>query len=449
MGLDRGRLRGVATRIFQAGLDAADPAVAVGRSLRLEEDAVEIGPAGTPVRRLDRDEVRQVVVVGAGKAAAAMGRAVEAALGRLVAGGLLVTTRGQGIDLDRVRVVEASHPLPDRSGEVAAAEVARLVSAAGEGDLVLVLLSGGGSALLPLPAEGVTLADKVRTTDLLLASGADIRELNAVRKHLSAIKGGRLSALAPPARLVALVLSDVVGDPLDAIASGPTVPDPTTFGEALAVLERHGLGGRAPTAVVARLEAGARGEIEETPSEGHPCFARAETHLVGTNAMALEACAAQAGREGLRPLLLTSTLQGEASTAGRVLAAIGLEARRASRPVEPPACIVAGGETTVTVRGDGLGGRNQELALAAALDIAGAPAMAVFSAGTDGRDGPTDAAGAIAFPDTVVRGRAAGLDAKAFLARNDSYRFFDPLGDLVRTGPTGTNVMDIHLVLVE
>jgi hydroxypyruvate reductase len=300
---------------------------------------------------------------------------------------------------------------------------------------------------LPRPAEGITLQEKQETTRLLLACGADIRELNTLRKHLSAIKGGHLARLAAPAAVVSLILSDVVGDPLDVISSGPTVPDPTTFGDALAVLAKYGLTARVPRAVLDRLERGARGDLPDTPKPGDPCFRRVSNIVVGSNALAVDAAARQARALGYRALVLSTTIEGETRDVARMHAAILREIRSSGRPARPPACVISGGETTVTLRGEGLGGRNQEFALAAAIDLEGLPGVLAFSAGTDGTDGPTDAAGAMADGATLARAAALGLDARDALARNDSYHFFEPLRDLAMTGPTGTNVMDIRLML--
>jgi hydroxypyruvate reductase len=378
-----------------------------------------------------------------------MAQAVEEVLGDLVVGGVVSVKTGYTAPVERVTLREASHPVPDEAGEAATREMLELLDGAGEETLVIALISGGGSALLPLPAEGVTLDDKQRMTDLMLAAGADINEMNAVRKHISGVKGGRLAERAHPAQLVTLVLSDVVGDPLDVIASGPTVPDRSTYADASAVLDRYDLWERAPWAVAARLRAGLVGAAAETPKEGDPIFDATETLLVGTNASALRACVAAAEEAGYRTMLLSSLIEGETADVGRMHAAIAREIRRSGNPLSPPACVVSGGETTVTIRGDGMGGRNQELALAAAIDLDGESSMVVLSAGTDGTDGPNDAAGAIAYGDTVARGRAAGHEAREFLARNDSYNYFDAIGDLIRTGPTNTNVMDVHLIIVE
>jgi glycerate 2-kinase len=390
----------------------------------------------------------RVWVVGTGKAAVPMAGAVEAVLGERVAGGLVVTKTGHGGPLARVRVAEAAHPVPDAAGVAGAREVASVLAGAGPDDLVVAVVSGGGSALLPAPVEGVTLAEKQEVTRQLLACGATIGEMNCVRKHLSRLKGGGLSRLAHPARVLALVLSDVVGDPLDVIASGPTVADPTTFADALAVLDRFGLRGRMPQAVVAFLEAGRAGLVPETPKPGAPELAATANVLVGTNAMAVRAAADRARALGYRTVVLSTTLTGETRVVAAVHGAVAREVAASGNPVAPPGCVLSGGETTVTIRGGGKGGRNQEFALAAALEVEGLEGALVLSAGTDGTDGPTDAAGAVADGDTARRARAAGLDPARHLDQNDAYPLFEALGDLVRTGPTRTNVMDLHVVLV-
>jgi hydroxypyruvate reductase len=337
--------------------------------------------------------------------------------------------------------------VPDESGVAAARELVSLLGQVQAGDLVVCVVSGGGSALLPAPADGITLAEKQQVTRLLLASGATIEEMNAVRKHLSRLKGGGLARLARPAALLTLVLSDVAGDRLDVIASGPTFPDPTTFADALEVLARRRIASRVPAAVLARLEAGARGDLPETPKPDDPIFRSSAHVLVGTNALAVAAAERQALALGYRTLVLSTTVTGEAREVGAVHAALAREVAASGRPLRRPACVLSGGETTVTVRGGGRGGRNQELVLAAAPGIAGLEGVLVLSAGTDGTDGPTDAAGAVADGETVSRARAAGLDPRAALDGNDAYPFFQALGDLVVTGPTRTNVMDLRLVL--
>ena len=387
----------------------------------------------------------RLLVVGAGKAAAPMAAAMEGLLGSRIADGMVITKDGHGLPLQRIRVYEASHPVPDMRGLAATAELLRLVSAAGEDDLVVCLISGGASALMVQPAMGIELEQLQQTTEALLASGAPIDSVNAIRKHLSAVKGGRLAEVGRPATLLTLMLSDVVGNELTAIGSGPTVPDPTSFADCLAVVESHGLRDRLPASVLEHLSRGARGEIQETPAPGSPVFERACSVVVGDNTRALTAAVAQATDLGYRPFVLTATLQGEARSVGRRLAAVGASC---VGTVGAPICLLAGGETTVTLSGAGRGGRNQEAALAAAIHLEGTDAVGFCAVGTDGTDGPTDAAGAFADGTTVGRARVRALDAASFLLDNDSYTFFDELGDLVRTGPTRTNVMDLQIVLV-
>jgi hydroxypyruvate reductase len=344
-------------------------------------------------------------------------------------------------------VIEAGHPVPDPQSIKAGQSVVALLDELTANDLLIVAISGGASALLCAPAEGITLTAKQQTTDLLLRAGADIHELNCVRKHLSLLKGGQLAARAYPARVLSLLLSDVVGDSLDVIGSGLTAPDPSMFSQAVRVLETRGVWPHVPLAVREHLEKGARGEIAETPKPGDGLFQNVSNVIVGSSRQALEAAAEEAKRRGYRPLILSSRIQGEARAAARLHADILWEAITSGHPIRRPACILSGGETTVTVRGEGKGGRNQEFALAAALALEGADNILLLSAGTDGTDGPTDAAGALADGDTVARAAQKGLDAAAYLARNDSYAFFDALHDLVKTGPTGTNVMDVNIML--
>ena len=421
-------LRKHARTIFQAALSAADPAGAVERYLK----------------RRDFSRFRDIYVVGAGKAGASMAQAAERVLGRRIAAGLLNVKYGHTAKLRRIELNECGHPVPDPNGVAGAERIARIAAGAGKDDLVICLISGGGSALLPAPAEGITLEEKQATTRLLLASGANIHEINSVRKHISRIKGGQLARLAAPARVESLMLSDVIGDNLDVIGSGPTAPDVSTFADAVGILDRYGIRERVPASVRERLEQGARGAVPETPKLDDPVFARVRNTIVGSSRLALAAAARHARALGYRTLVLSSEIQGEAREIARMHAAIASEMVRTGHPMKPPACVITGGETTVTLRGDGLGGRAQEFALAAAIDIAGLENVVVFCAGTDGSDGPTNAAGAVADGQTLGR----KPDARSYLNRNDSYHYFESLGDLVITGPTNTNVMDVCIVLV-
>jgi len=406
------------------------------------EAALAAGDVTPLVRRhlhLDRRHAR-IFLLGAGKASGAMAAAAEEVAGDRVAGGFVVVKDGYGGHLRRVEIAEAGHPVPDARGLAASARLLEVARSAGEGDLVLFLVSGGGSALTLAPAPPITLAEKQEVTRLLLASGAAIGELNAVRKHLSAFKGGQLARAAAPAAVLTLALSDVIGDPLDVIASGPTAPDPTTFADALEVLARRGLSGRVPPSVARRLEAGRAGEIQETPKPGDPLFERVANVVIGNNALVTDAAAATARRLGYRTDLATRELQGEARDVAREFVA---RARR----LPPPACLIAGGETTVTVRGPGKGGRCQEFALAAALELEPTDRITILAAGTDGTDGPTDATGAIVDAGSIARGSAAGADARRALADNDAYRFLRASDDLLVSGPTRTNLLDLYVAV--
>ena len=441
--MDAALRRAHARAIFDAGVAAADPGHCIDQALAVTGDELRCGPL-----RFSLDSISSLRLVGAGKATAAMAAAVEAILGDRIDCGAINTKYGHALPLARVETFEAGHPVPDEAGVAGARRQLELLADLDPNALVLGLFSGGGSALLPAPAEGLTLAEKQETTRLLLACGATIDEINALRKHLSAIKGGLLARAARPARVVALMLSDVIGDPLDTIASGPTHPDATTFGDCLAIVDRYDLRDQLPTPVLQHLEAGARGERPETPKSGDPCFARAESLVIGNSRLAIDAAANQASALGYKVCVLTSHLQGEARHAAAALVSIAQETAETDRPIARPACLIAGGETTVTLHNEGKGGRNQELALAAALQLDGWPAITLLSGGTDGTDGPTDAAGALADGQTLSRARSLGLDAHAFLDRHDSYPFFAALDDLVITGPTGTNVMDLQIVLI-
>ncbi|HEY7304843.1 MAG TPA: glycerate kinase [Bryobacteraceae bacterium] len=436
-------MRGDALAILKAALRAGDAGNAVRQHFSLSASQLRAGTTAIALNEFDR-----VFLVAAGKAAVPMASAASQVLGRALTSGIAVTKYGHaGRGLRRLTLIESGHPIPDEHGLMASEQIHALLRELNARDLLIVLISGGASALLPAPAQAITLAAKQQTTDLLLRAGANIAELNAVRKHLSLLKGGRMAALAYPATLVSLLVSDVIGDPLETIGSGPTAPDPSTFSDALAVLDKYRVRNRVPKAVRSRLEAGAAGHVPETPKPGDPIFENVYNVIVGSNRLALEAAAHQAKALGYRTLILSSTVQGETREVARVHAQILREVRLSGNPVRRPACVLSGGETTVAVNGDGKGGRNQEFALSAAIEIEGLSDLLILSAGTDGTDGPTDAAGAIATGKTVSRAAARGLDAAAHLQANDSYPFFDALGDLIRTGPTGTNLMDIHILL--
>ena len=402
-------LRGHAMAIFRAALDAADPREVCRAWARNEFQA----PLG------------RVFVVGAGKASAAMAQGVEEVLGARIAKGLINVKYGHTVPLQRIELNECGHPIPDPNGVDGARRIAAIAQEAQADDLLICLISGGASALLPYPAGDLSLAEKQEVTRELLACGANIHEMNTVRKHLSAIKGGQLAALAEPARVVTLILSDVIGDNLDVIGSGPTAPDMSTTADAVRVLEKY------------YIETAAARAFHETPK-----YSCAQNLVIGSNRQALAAAAEKARALGFHTMLLASTIEGETRDVARMHAAIAREIRSSGNPVPAPACVISGGETTVSINGSGKGGRNQEFALAAAIDIAGMQNVVILSAGTDGTDGPTDAAGGIA------DGTTAGETAPAFLRNNDSYHYLASHDGLIITGPTNTNVMDIHLVLV-
>jgi hydroxypyruvate reductase len=422
------KLRRQALDISRAALKAANPVDSVVRALRGQK----------------YDRFRHIYVIGAGKAGASMAKGAERVLGRHITSGLINVKDGHVLKLRRIELNECGHPIPDARGVAGAQRIAGIAGQAGEDDLVICLMSGGGSALMPYPAEPVTLEGKQATTRLLLACGADIHEINAVRKHCSRIKGGQLARLAYPATVMTLMLSDVIGDDLDVIGSGPTAPDASTFTRVKGILDKYELWERVPAPVRERIEAGLAGEIPETPKPGDPAFTRTRNLVIGSNDLAVRAAAARAKALGFRTLVLSTFVEGETREVARMHAAIAKEVVHSGRPLRSPACIITGGETTVTIKGNGLGGRNQEFVLAAAIDIAGLPNVVILSAGTDGSDGPTDAAGAIA--DGRTLDRLPG--AREFLANNDSYHYFEQLGDLIKTGPTNTNVMDVRIILI-
>ncbi len=423
--------------LFREALAAVDSRGALTRVLA--GAAPQLAIAGRPL-----EPEARVWLLAVGKAAAAMAAAFEEKAGPRIAGGLAITKDGHGLPLQRIALRETAHPVPDARCERAAREALALIESTPPTDVLVVLLSGGASSLLACPHGSLDLADLAATTAALLEAGADIEELNTVRKHLSAVAGGRLAARATAQRIELLAISDVPGDRPDLIGSGPFSGDPTRFADALEVLAGRGLLTRIPRRVRDHLESGARGEVAETPKPGEAGLARVHVTLLATNRMAVEAARDAAERQGLPTRVLSDPLAGEAREAGARLAALANAAR-----VAAPLCLIAGGETTVTVRGAGRGGRSQEVALAAAIALDAAEPTAVLAAGTDGSDGPTDAAGAFADEATLARGRAAGLDARAALAQNDAYAFFAAEGGLFVTGPTHTNVMDLALLRVD
>jgi len=431
-------------RAFRAAVDAVDPARLVASALRVEGDAVVLDAPGVR-SAVPLSSLWKIHLVGAGKAGRMMGEAALAALGKRVAGGVIAVPRGAEGRSGPVRFPAAGHPVPDIFSFAATREILSLLERAGRGDLVVAVVSGGGSAMLSAPAEGITMEEKAETSRLLLRAGADIASFNAVRKHLSEVKGGLLARAAQPAAIWALLLSDVPGDDPSVIASGPFSPDPTTYADAIGVLERYGIFYAVPSPVRQHLSEGAAGSLPETPKPDDPAFLGTTSAIVGTNRTAMEAARRTARGQvtgSTATALLPGFLRGEARECARSFCT-GL--RKAAEALSPghAVAVVAGGETTVNVRGGGKGGRNQEFALAAAVELAGEGAMGVLAAGTDGIDGPTDAAGAYADGTTVARASSLGLDPVAHLENNDAYPFFEALGDLVVTGPTGTNVADL------
>ena len=432
-----------ALAIFQAGVEAVDPAQAIKNHLKFEENHLIVGEKTTDLSGFDR-----ISVIGAGKASAAMARAMEEILDERLNFGLVITKHNHALPLDKVHVIEAGHPVPDEAGFRGARQIVRFLEQVDEKDLVFFLISGGGSALLPYPHEGLTLEDKQDVTKILLEVGANIHEINTLRKHLSRVKGGRLAKVAYPATLISLILSDVIGDDLDSIASGPTVPDQTTFADCLRILDKYQITDRLPSVVVDILKKGTRGQVEDTPKAGDPAFERTQNLIIGSNILAVKAAEKKAGELGYNPLILSTFIEGETRDVARVHAAIAKEILSSGNPIKRPACVISGGETTVIIHGKGKGGRNQEFSLAAAMDIHGLGNVVVLSGGTDGTDGPTDTAGAIADGTTISRARKLGLNPDHYLHENDSYHFFEALNDLIITGPTYTNVMDLRVVLV-
>jgi len=447
------------TQIFRAAVDRVDPYEMIRSQVSLEDSVLNIDTE-TVHENIDLDTFEEIVVLGAGKAGAPMAKALEDILGDRIARGFVVVKAGHLDTLRTVELLEASHPVPDHRSVAAGKRILDEANRGTEGTLFLIVVSGGGSALLESPRQcsidgepvGITLEEMQRTTSVLLASGVAIHEINAIRKHLSGIKGGELAKALYPAHSISLILSDVVGDQLDAIASGLTVPDPTTYATALGHVESYGIARDLPKSVMRILTAGAEGLLEETPKPGDPVFKPVQNVLVGTNYQALLAAENTADSLGYNTAIITSQLVGEARNAANFISAVAGEVRRHETPLRTPACLLFGGETTVTLRGDGLGGRNQEMALAMLEEMAAAPEalrdVSVLCASTDGTDGPTDAAGAFASLEILQAADAKALDTGEYLRRNDSYHFYESLGRLFKSGPTNTNVCDIQIVLV-
>ncbi len=447
------------TRILSAAIKAVDPANAVNDHLKRNQNQLNI--AG---QNYDLDSIQRVFLIAFGKASLPMAQAAAEILGDNLTQGILITKAHNSqftithspstINNSSIRraqdkpftIIKASHPVPDQRGIEGAQLIIKLLKTTSTDDLVIFLISGGGSALLTAPVPGVSLADLQNINKILLSCGADINEINTLRKHLSQVKGGNLARHAHPAQVVSLILSDVIGDPMDVIASGPTVPDPTTYADAVAIMERYHILQDVPKSILTHLRSGAAGEAPETAKGDDPVFERTQNVIIGNNLKAARAAQEQAEIEGFNTLLLTTRLQGEARQIGPVLAAIAQQIDTTGDPIPRPACLIAGGETTVTLLGDGLGGRNQELALSAVADLADLENVFLVTLATDGDDGPTDAAGAVVTGNTLGKANHRGLNHAEYLSRNDAYEFFDPLGDLLKPGPTLTNVNDLVFI---
>jgi glycerate-2-kinase len=430
--------------LVEEAISAVDPRNLIKNRVRVKGQTLQAGDLS-----FDLSKFQRIVVAGAGKASGAMAEALEEQLGDRIEVGLVNVPKAtaRNFRTARIRLQEAGHPIPDEGGLEGAGEIAKLLEGLDERTLVIFLLSGGGSALLPLPQKGISLAEKKATTDLLLRCGATIEEINAVRKHISAVKGGRLAASVYPATLLTLILSDIVGDPIASIASGPTVPDPTTYSGAVEVLQRYGVWDNISPPVKECLEEGCEGKRPETPKPGDTRFQRVHNVVLGNNRVALNAADRKAASMGLRPLILSSFIEGEARHVGTVFAGLARETLVEEAQLSKYDAIIAGGETTVTVTGKGRGGRNQELVLSASLRLRGMDGIALASVGTDGIDGLSEYAGAVVDGFTASRANERGLNPLTYLANNDSHNFFSVLGDGILTGPTGTNVNDIVILV--
>ena len=436
-----GKLRADARQIFFAGLAAADPVQAICRHVRRDRNILEVSG-----RSYDLASYRKLYVIGAGKGAAKMAAAIRTLTGDVISEGIVIVKYGYLTPVPKITVIEAGHPIPDVNGLDASAMLTDLLGKTTRDDLVICLISGGASALLISPSDGLSLEDKQEANRLLLSSGAAISDINAVRKHISNVKGGRLAQLAAPSTVISLILSDVIGDSIETIGSGPTAADLSTFADCERILQRFGLWKKMPVPVRDLMTKGVMGEIGETPKLGDPAFERVQNVIVGNNELALARAKQEALTLGYNAAIFPEFRDGDATDLAIAHAALAKQIVTDGEPIKRPACVISGGETTVTLTGDGLGGRNQEFALAAAIELSGVDRVVVLSAGTDGTDGPTEAAGGVVDGNTILRGE--GLDPHDYLARNDSYHFLRYTGDLLVTGPTFTNVMDLRLILI-
>ncbi|MGB9740678.1 MAG: glycerate kinase type-2 family protein [Candidatus Bathyarchaeia archaeon] len=440
--LDR-KARELALKSLETALNAVDPKQIIKSKVFLENSTLHVDEYSFNLRGF-----RNVYVIGGGKASGSMAETLEKILGNHIKDGIVNVPYGDKSETKIVKIHGASHPIPDEKGVEGTRRMLEIAEKADEKDLIICLISGGGSSLMPMPRGEITIADKRKITDALLKCGATINEINTVRKHISDFKGGWLAKKAYPATIINLILSDVVGDPLDFIASGPTVPDSTTFTDAINILKKYDLWEKAPKSIRRVLIDGEKGLIPETPKASDEAFKKVFNIIVGNNRLASQKAREYLASQGLNTLLLTAMLEGEARHVGTILSSIACEIATSGNPLLKPAGIIAGGETTVTVTGKGLGGRNQEIALAAAKKLGGTDCAVIASLSTDGIDGPTDAAGAIVDGKTITRAQKIGLNSDKFLAENNSYHFFSKLCDLIFTGPTGTNVNDISVIIV-
>ena len=437
-----GKYRRDALKIIWQAIESVNPENAVNKHFRLQYENLIIDD-----RKVNIADFKNIYVIGAGKASTQMAKTIENILMKRLTGGLICTKTGHGIPLHNINVMEASHPIPDKNSQLAAQRAIQLVSKCEKEDLIICAISGGASALWCAPFPPLTFEDKVKTTEALLKSGADIHEINALRKHISNIKGGRLAQAAHPATMITLAISDVVGDEISSIGSGPTVGDTTTFKQAFNVLEKYKLARQMPTSILDHIWGGFKKTIKETPRTTDAIFSKNVASIIASNSQALDT-AMETGRYlGYKTYILSSQTTGEASAVGIKQVEKLKEMAKSHRPGDQPIMLLAGGETTVTIKGTGKGGRNQELVLAAATALNGLGNAVIASVGTDGTDGATDAAGAFADSTTLTRGQEAGLDAQNFLDNNNSYEYFNRIGDLIKTGPTGTNVMDIQVLI--
>ncbi|MBT3175298.1 MAG: glycerate kinase [Desulfobacula sp.] len=441
---DLSRLRKDAMEIFQSGLLSADPAIAIQRHLKLCNNILTIGDLS-----FDLANFEEILVIGAGKASAAMAKELENIMGSKISRGIINVKYDHTANLNNIELIEAGHPIPDENGQAGAKKIFDVAKNAHEKTLIFCLISGGGSALSPLPCEGISLAEKQETTKILLSCGARIHEINTIRKHLSLIKGGGLAKAAFPATIISLILSDVVGDDLDIIASGLTVPDTGTFKECKDIIESYNIAKKLPKNVLDHINIGCAGKVCETPKPFDPYFKRVHNIIIGNNFNTLVKAKAKAQSLGYNTIILSSLIEGETREIAKMHSAIAKEILKTGNPVPLPGCIISGGETIVTMNNHGLGGRNQEFVLASAIEIQGEKNISALSLGTDGTDGPTDAAGAMADGNTLKRAQDLGVSAKKFLREHDSYHFFKILDDLIITGPTHTNVMDMRIFLIK